>query len=121
VAKKSKDRTKVQAAPITANPETRAGSCKWWIHLIVLLGLFAANFALYHGTVGLGFLSVDDPDYVQNNPYIENFHAENVKYILTKPYAANYAPASKKLKTLAVYHHARFAVQNFVATDGRRL
>ena len=31
-----------------------------------------ANLALYHGTVGLGFLSVDDPDYVQNNPYIES-------------------------------------------------
>ena len=56
--------------------------------------LLLANLALYHGTVGLGFLSVDDPDYVQNNPYIENFHAANLKHILTTPYAANYAPAN---------------------------
>ena len=65
-----------------------------WAHAAVVLGLLLANLALYHGTVGLGFLSVDDPDYVQNNPYIENLHAANLKHILTTPYAANYAPAN---------------------------
>ena len=62
--------------------------------MAVLVALVAANFALYHGTIELDFLSVDDPDYLQNNPYIENFHAENLKHILTKSYAANYAPAN---------------------------
>ena len=31
-----------------------------WAHAVVVLGLLLANLALYHGTVGLGFLSVDD-------------------------------------------------------------
>src|SRR5262249_25201297 len=38
--------------------------------------------------------SVDDPDYVQNNPHIEKFSAPNLKFIFTTPYAANYAPAN---------------------------
>ena len=66
----------------------------WWAHLAVLVGLLLANTALYHSTVGLGFLSVDDPDYVQNNPYIQGFSAANLKFIFTTPYAANYAPAN---------------------------
>ena len=66
----------------------------WWTHLAVVLGLLLANLALYHGTIGLDFLSVDDADYVQNNPYIEGFSAANVKHILTTPYSANYAPAN---------------------------
>ncbi len=53
-----------------------------------------ANLALYHSTVSLGFLSVDDPDYVLNNPYIEKPDGAALKFILTKSYAANYAPAN---------------------------
>jgi hypothetical protein len=64
------------------------------IHAAILFGLLLANFLLYSRTVGIGFLSVDDPDYVQNNPYIEKFSAANLKFILTKPYFANYAPAN---------------------------
>ncbi len=67
---------------------------KWWRHAIVLLCLLAGNLALYHGAVDLGFLSVDDPDYVVNNPYIERLSRTNLKFILTQPYAANYAPAN---------------------------
>jgi hypothetical protein len=66
----------------------------WWTHTAVVLGLLLANLALYHGTIGLGFLSVDDPDYVQNNPHIESLRAASLKHILTTPYAANYAPAN---------------------------
>jgi hypothetical protein len=66
----------------------------WWAHTAVLLGMLVANLALYQGTIGLGFLSVDDPDYVQNNPYIAQFSAANLKHILTTPYGANYAPAN---------------------------
>lgn len=67
---------------------------RWWTHLAVVCGLLAANLALYHGTVGLGFLLLDDPDYVQNNPYIESLSAANLRHILTVPYSANYAPAN---------------------------
>src|SRR4051812_29009569 len=79
------------AVPHLAPSRVRA---PWLIHGLVLLGLFVANFGLYHGTLDLGFFSVDDADYIQNNPYIANFHAENVKHILTTPYFANYAPAN---------------------------
>ncbi len=58
------------------------------------MGLLLANIWLYRSVPGLDFLTVDDGDYVLNNPYIENFSAANLKYILTKPYSANYAPAN---------------------------
>jgi len=64
------------------------------IHAAILFGLLLANLLLYFRTVGIGFLSVDDPDYVQNNPYIEKLSAANLKFILSRPYAANYAPAN---------------------------
>jgi len=64
------------------------------LHAAILFGLLLANFLLYFRTVEIGFLSVDDPDYVQNNPYIEKLSAPNLKFILTQPYAANYAPAN---------------------------
>ena len=67
---------------------------RWWVHLAIMAGLLLANTALYYSTVHLGFLSVDDPDYVQNNPYIQGFSLANLKHIFTTPYAANYAPAN---------------------------
>src|SRR5262245_25296626 len=67
---------------------------RWWIHGLVVLFLLIANFSLYQRTSNSGFLSVDDPDYVQNNPYIEKLDGPNLKFILTQPYAANYAPAN---------------------------
>src|SRR3974390_615281 len=63
-----------------------------WCHAAILAGLFFANLALYYRTVSLGFLSVDDPDYVQNNPYIERIDTTNITHLLTTPYFANYAP-----------------------------
>ena len=54
-----------KAAPADRS-EPSGRTFPWWTHLAVVLGLLLANLALYHGTVGLGFLSVDDPDYVQN-------------------------------------------------------
>ena len=59
-----------------------------------MLALLAVNLLLYHPAIRLGFLSVDDADYVQNNPYIAGFNGDNLRYILTTPYAANYAPAN---------------------------
>jgi len=59
----------------------------------VLAALMVLNLILYHGALGLDFLSVDDPDYVLNNPQIESFSAQHLKHILTVPHSANYAPA----------------------------
>jgi hypothetical protein len=67
---------------------------RWWWHLLILAALLAGNFVLYHGALDLGFFSVDDGDYVQNNPYLEHFNAAKLKHILTQPYAVNYAPAN---------------------------
>ena len=70
------------------------GKSQWGIHLVILVVLFLANVALYQRALNLGFLSVDDPDYIQNNPYIEKLDGVKLKHILTKPYFANYAPAN---------------------------
>ena len=67
---------------------------RWWLHAIVIFGLLLVNVALYHRTLDLGFLSLDDPDYVTNNPLLDNFGTSNFKRILTQPYFANYAPVN---------------------------
>src|SRR5882757_5202205 len=89
------------SAPVFRETETplataskKPAEVSWLIHALILFALLAANFSVYYRTVGIGFLSVDDPDYVQNNPYIEKFSGAKLKFILTKPYAANYAPAN---------------------------
>ena len=66
----------------------------WAWHFLVLLVLLGISFLLYNRTLDLGFLSVDDPDYVQNNPLIENLGSTNLRTIFTKSYQANYAPAN---------------------------
>src|SRR5438093_7399497 len=91
---KPKRQKKPQSAATPALAETPRHASRWWLHAAVVVALLLGNLGLYHRTVPLGFLSVDDPDYVQNNPYIENFSAPNLKYIFTRPYAANYAPAN---------------------------
>jgi Tetratricopeptide repeat len=77
-----------------ATRTTKPASQSLSLHVAILFGLLIANLLLYYRAVGTGFLSVDDPDYVQNNPYIEKFSAANLKFILTRPYFANYAPAN---------------------------
>jgi hypothetical protein len=79
---------------VPAEPQKPASQrAAWWLHAVILLGLLLANMALYSGTFDLGFLSVDDPDYIQNNPHIDSLRAANIKHILTTPYFANYSPA----------------------------
>jgi len=95
--KSKRPRKNVKLTPATrsaepARPPTPA--VVWWQHAGVVLALLALNLGLYASTAQLGFLMVDDPDYVMNNPYIESFSAANLKHILTTPYAANYAPAN---------------------------
>jgi hypothetical protein len=92
--KRIKQPESTKAAAPAARAEPAGSGPSWWAHAAVVVGLLLANLALYHGTFGLDFLSVDDPDYIQNNPYVESFSAANLKHILTVPYAANYAPAN---------------------------
>jgi 4-amino-4-deoxy-L-arabinose transferase-like glycosyltransferase len=81
--------------PISEKPGKSAAPARSLpIHAAILFALLLANLLLYYRTVGIGFLSVDDPDYIQNNPYIEKLNGSNLKCILTRPYAANYAPAN---------------------------
>ena len=77
-----------------AGPSQSAAALQWWRHAIALLCLLAGNLALYWGSLDLGFLSVDDPDYVVNNPHIGSLSRTNLKFILTQPYSANYAPVN---------------------------
>jgi hypothetical protein len=92
--KRARAPAELEQAAAPDRSELPRKAARWWAHALVVLGLALANLALYHGTFALGFLSVDDPDYVQNNPYIESFSAANLKHILTQPYSANYAPAN---------------------------
>jgi hypothetical protein len=113
-----------QAAPAACSALPRKAT-RWWAHGVVVLGLVLANLALYRGALDLGFLSVDDPDYVQNNPYIESFSAANLKHIFTQPYSANYAPANllsyaldvalAKGKSAAAIHLSNVLWHGFVA------
>jgi hypothetical protein len=92
-SKKTKKPIPAPRAAKEPTPQTRP-SIAWWHHVVVVLGLLVVNLALYGRTTRLGFLMVDDPDYVLNNPYIESFSAAHLKHIFTSAYAANYAPAN---------------------------
>src|SRR6266481_5903460 len=91
---KSKPSKKAESDTLVEVPAPAQGANLWWMHFIVVLGLLLGNLALYHRTINLGFLSVDDLDYVQNNPLLDDFGAANLKRIFTQPYFANYAPAN---------------------------
>ena len=81
-------------ATVEAGKKSSGSGSNWILHCLAVLSLLALNYILYARTIPIGFLSVDDPDYVQNNGLIENFSRANLKHICTKPYQANYAPAT---------------------------
>src|ERR1035438_3225123 len=76
----------------TALPPPKAVPIACWMHGLAALGLLAICAALYGATLNLGFFSLDDPDYIQNNPFIAALNAANLRHILSAPYFANYAP-----------------------------
>jgi len=97
-----KNRPPAPVSRTTTPPAAAPGSARWWWHLLAVLGLLAVNYGLYFHTLDVGFLSLDDPDYVQRNPYITSFSAANLKHIFTTPYFVNYAPAHLLSYTLDV-------------------
>jgi hypothetical protein len=47
---------------------------------------------LYAGDLRVGFLTLDDPQYVTKNPWIRAVTVENLRHIFGGPYFANYSP-----------------------------
>ena len=64
----------------------------WKTNTGIFFLLVIATVVLYSGDLRLGFFSVDDPDYVVNNPWIRGVSSENISHILGNPYFANYSP-----------------------------
>ena len=67
-------------------------SGRWWVHAIIMLGLMIGTWVLYLPDLGLGFFHLDDPTYVSGNRHIQGMTGENLKFILTTPYFANFSP-----------------------------
>ena len=64
----------------------------WYRHFVSFTFLVAATCVFYSGDIELGFFHLDDPSYVTNNPHIRGFTGDNVSFVLTQPYFANYSP-----------------------------
>lgn len=78
--------------PPSAQPPGPRPRFPAWAHGVWILALVVASVALYWGTFDLGFFNLDDPDYIQKNPYLSPINGSNLAHILTTPYFANYAP-----------------------------
>jgi hypothetical protein len=77
--------------PVVAD-EPSAEPSVWWHHVAAVMALLLVNLGVYYQTLHLDFLSLDDPDYVVNNPRLDALNAQNVRAILTEPWFNNYAP-----------------------------
>ena len=64
----------------------------WKINLAIFFLFVFATVLFYSGALQLGFFAVDDPQYVQNNPWITSISSKNLKFIFTEPYFANFSP-----------------------------
>ncbi|MCI0587307.1 MAG: hypothetical protein L0323_10750 [Planctomycetes bacterium] len=62
------------------------------LHAAAFLSLLAGTCALYQGALHLGFLDLDDPTYVLENPLVRRLDGESLGRVLTEPYFANYSP-----------------------------
>jgi hypothetical protein len=65
---------------------------KWYINSLIFVLAVLATLILYSSDLHLGFLRIDDQQYVVNNKWIQEFTSENISYIFTNPYFANYSP-----------------------------
>lgn len=98
---KARSKTKRTEKTIPVVPSTHKNRIKknkpllqgsWKIHAVIFLLLAGATIILYAGTLHIGFFDTDDSGYVIDNPYIRNMSAENLNFIFTHPYFANYSP-----------------------------
>lgn len=51
-----------------------------------------AALALFFPALSYEFLNWDDPGYVLNNPWIRSWSGENLRFVFTQPYFANFLP-----------------------------
>jgi hypothetical protein len=88
--KRQKKPDKIKTAPPAARRPFLPGSAR--INALIFLLLLIVTVALYAGTFHLGFFRIDDKQYVSSNPWIKGMTAENLRFIFTHPYFANYSP-----------------------------
>jgi len=69
----------------------------------IIYALLAASAIIYSRALFNGFASLDDDDYLFDNPYIKNFNFDAVKSIFTSFYLGNYHPLTT-LTYLFEYH-----------------
>lgn len=62
------------------------------IHAAIFLFFVLATQVLYSSTLHIGFFNLDDPKYVLENPWIRKISFENISFILSHSYFANYSP-----------------------------
>jgi hypothetical protein len=60
--------------------------------VLAALVVLVASCWLYVGAGELGLLRIDDPDYLELNPWIRGLTAANLQQVFTEPYFANYSP-----------------------------
>lgn len=70
---------------------SRAGA-RPWVHVAICLGLLALTLVLYAPDLDLGWFRIDDEPYVPHNERIQAVTLDNVTWIATQPYFANYSP-----------------------------
>src|SRR5262249_45393094 len=83
-----------QPAGQQGGPAPDGATSSSWIHrfqvhhLLVVLLLLAVDAAIYLPTRDLGYFTLDDPDYVVNNPQIDSLDRHHVARMLSEPYFA---------------------------------
>jgi hypothetical protein len=60
--------------------------------LISIVIIILLNTAIYIKTVNHGFVNIDDPAYIANNPFIKDIDGDSIKKMFTEHYFANYQP-----------------------------
>ncbi len=102
---RSRRRASQTTAPRLQRPELRKGSAARTLpggsgqlapgaELGLALLPLALTLLLYAGDLQLGFFVWDDAYYVEGNPWLQDPSLDDVLAILTRPYFANYAPAT---------------------------
>lgn len=91
--KEDRERTKLKGAERGDRATSSAIlTRRWQLDAVTFVLLVLATVALYAGDLRIGFLGVDDPTYVADNPWIRSLSIENLGHILSRPYFANYSP-----------------------------
>jgi tetratricopeptide (TPR) repeat protein len=88
----AKHKTK-KVSPQKASPKkSTAGKVSVFDSRFVLPFILVLTFLLFLNTLTKSFISLDDPGYVADNPYIKSLSAKGIKDIFTSFYNANYHP-----------------------------